>query len=341
MEFITAQLSIFRIYQFCGFAPFSMPSNSKKVHFNFKESQNIFNNKWIIYNGFLLCSLGVFVVFNFVFADEQIKDDADSKMLNYFGFIITSCMRILPVLIVVESLWNQRQQIQLLICLDNVDKIFFDKLDHKIKYAKMSKQTYSWMIFWLVKLFVLQVAVSTLYSRLTQNIGMMILFFLYTVPLLVSSIRYFQIIHYIQLIGYRFESMKSHLEQMCRTAKVWNTTNVISLSLGHFDIKSINEMSKEIILLREIYNCLWEATSYVNFTFRWSLLLSIGSSFVIVVANYYRTLVWLLTPKAGDGDEVILFLAWSIYHTIYLVKLSSACYDVSQEVCFVYCIIMK
>lgn len=107
------------------------------------------------------------------------------------------------------------------------------------------------------------------------------------------------------------------------------------LSIGENSAKKMNTDGKiydQIVSLRQIYHNLWENTGQFNNTFKWSLLLMIGTSFVTIVVNFYRTLVWLITPSEADIEVIILFFVWSAGHTFYFIRLSSACNNVSQQV---------
>lgn len=332
MKYIKHLFVIFRTYQLCGFSPFPLPFDPNQI-WSTKHSSDERQRRWLIYSYSLLVTLFLLVVCNFVY--HEIHSDARvSTMLNYLTFLMFSAMRMLAVFVVFESLLTRSRQIQMLYLLNDVDEILSKDLAVTLDYRHLRRSGLFWLIFWLIKLTSLQTMIFIMrYSR-TRNVLSVLLSLWYTIPLFISSIRYYQVTHYIELIGYRFKLLSNYANLICgRKSKI---KSKIQTLMSEDNFKRNNDLYDEIVRIRRIYHNLWQATIFLNSSFRWSLLLSIGCSFVIVLVNSYRSLLYVLS-KPDDrakfgGNTIIIFFIWAVFHSTYFVKLSGSCYNVLRKV---------
>lgn len=328
MEFTREFLAIFRMYQFCGFAPFPISINGKK------PSDSNGQTKWYIYNGFLIIYYGAVVLHNIMSYEEFLAGNT-REMLTYLSFTIITAVRVLTLLISIESIVNRKQQIQFLQQLNSIDRIFNDELSVQMNFKKMRLIAFFWLAIWLTKSFILISMVLADIIREDSTVWNKILWFFLTLPLVVSVLRYFQIIHYIQSLGDRIEMINTQLNE------IYINLNRLSESAKDLSQKDrrptdraeVKIIRDKIVALRRIFHILWENTILLNRTFRWSLLLLIATSFVIILVNYYRVLVWLLINRDPEQIEFVsLFTIWSSGHAFYFIKLSSTCHQISQKV---------
>lgn len=323
MKYIEILLPIFRIYQLCGFAPFKIPLGGQKdVH------QQV-SHFWQIYNGLLLIYLSVLVFFNVVSYESFLEGKA-TEMLTYLSYIMICGIRVLAMITVVESTLKIKQQILLLHQLNEVDDIFRDELGAELDYKNVRRNSFIWMTIFCIQNAILLSLFLVEVFRDYANTWDRIKWILYSFPLLISSIKYFQISSYIKLIGLYFHIINMKLE------KIYSTENRLQIEqkmIMKISSKSTTEIVyDEIVSMRRIYHALWKSTAQLNVTFRWSLLLLTGGSFIIIVVNYYRTLVWVITTKQNENDDITTYFCLSICHTFYFIDLSGVCYHVSQEV---------
>lgn len=312
---------IFRIYQLCGFAPFTISSND--------PSQTLSDTKWKFYNGFLLVYLSVLVVINIVFY-ETFLEEKPSEMLTYLSYIMICGMRALAVVCVMESTWKKQQQIALLQQLDSAGDILSDDLGINIDYNKFQFHAYACMGIWLTQSIILLSLIWVDVFKDYESIWERIKWVIFTIPLILSPIKYYQFIQYVKSLGLCFQIINIKLEKIYVGKNRLNTISKKS-NVKFKTIQSDTVVFDEIVSLRRIYHLLWRTTAQLNRTFRWSLLLMIGGSFIIIVVNYYRTLVWILSPKKGD-HEILTYFFMAVGHTFYLIQLSSVCYSVLQQV---------
>lgn len=315
MKILLELLPIFRIYQFCAFSPFSVPF----------DAQNRNKYKWNVYSWFLIILLSFLAVYNIVSYNLFIEFD-NSEMITYLSFVMITMLRIVSVIIGIESFLNRKQQMLFLLRFEIIDQIFRKELSTGLDYKRIRKNTFIWMGIWIIHMvIVMSLVIAADIIDDESDVWLKVLWIFCTFPLVLSSISYFQIIHYIRLLGFCFKLINNQLETYTKTNKFRINNSINTFESGE------NKVYDNIVSLRRIYHILWENTKLLNKTFQWSLLLLIGSSFFIIVVNYYRNVHWLMAPDSMNMYTYITYLIWSTGHVFFFIILSSACYNVSQE----------
>lgn len=326
MEFLKELLFVFRVFQFCGFAPFPIP---------FDENMPITSNnqrKWYIYNGIVILYFSSVILHNII-SYQIFLDGNKAEMLTYLSFITISVVRILAVIIEIESLLFSKNNIDFLKQINVMDRIFHEELGFKLNYKRMRRIAYSWLTVWVIQIIILIALVFI--GLVKENIDgwQKLLWLILTVPLIGCAMRYFQIIYYIRLLAFHFEMINTQLETIHAKANRLSFGNKILGDNNSTKNSTHSSVYNEIVSLRRIFHILWECTGLLNNIFRWSLLFLVGTSLIIIVVNFYRILVWLLIKTDHDNIEtIILYTFWFFIHTFYLIQLSSTCYYVYEEV---------
>lgn len=322
-------ISIFRVYQLCGFAPFPLQFNVTK------EISKVRQYVWYIYNVIIIVFFGCLVLHNMISYKKFFEGDA-ARMISYLSFIVISLVRWMAVIIAIESILNSKQHKEFLSQLNDIDNIFMDDLRIKPNYKRMRCVALFWLAVWIIQSVILISFVLEDVMKSDISNWDKFMWFLLTIPIVISSVRYFQIIQYIQSIEFRFEMINTRLCELDESTNRLDTGEKLTKNdITHGDNSGliVDRIYNEIVCLRQIYHILWQCTGQLNETFRWSLLLLIATSFFIIVVNYYRTLVWLLID--GDKEEteiIVLYFVWSGGHVFYFIKLSSTCHNVLQQV---------
>lgn len=309
-------LAVFRIYQFSGFAPFTIPVTEPNQ-----------KRKWFISIGLLAVYLAALVV-NDMITYKRFFEDEKSKLISYLSFLIITAMRVVALVNVCESFVERNQQIAFLQQFDRMDQLFSEELGMSFDYKKIRRSTYIWMGMWMFQLIILTglILVDILAER--PSIWMVFWLLILTLPLFLPSTRYSQIIHYIQLMEFCFEMINTKLDEFqCQTNRL-NVNDKRTKISNQFD----RPIYDDIVAMRRIYHILWQSSVQLNNMFRWSLILLIGASFFSIVVNYYRSLYWLLAPNSSSFESVITFFIWSIVHSFHFITLSSVCHNISKQV---------
>lgn len=306
---------IFRIYQSSGFAPFTIPFAGATKR-----------GKWCIFSVILTTWLAALLI-NDIISYKRFFDTEKSMMISYLGFMIITVMRVVTLVIAIESMLQRKQQIYFLKQFGRMDRLFTEELGVSFDYKRIRRNAYIWMTIWILQLAILIGLI--LVDIVNDDISIWIKFWwmFITVPLFLPSTRYFQIVHYIGLLGFGFEMINTRLDVLL------SRTNRLSTADKAKNLNKDDRIYDDIVTLRRIYHLLWESTVLLNKMFQWSLLLLIGASFFTIVVNYYRTLYWLLTPDPSKLDRIITYFIWSLIHTFHFITLSSICYNISQQVC--------
>lgn len=325
MELFKSLLPVFRIYQCCGFLPFSMPFDVKMGISG--------QRKWYIHSGLLVCCFIATIIYNLV-SFQKYMGGEQSQLLDYLSFIIITMIRIVAVVITTESLLNRTQQIQFLLQFYRISHHLREEFGTDLDYKKIRQNTYFWIGIWLVQMTMLLTLIIVELTAESFSIWETIMWIFCTFPIISSSVRYFQIIHYIQLIGFSLEIVKTQLDDIySRTNRLHVVKNESEESARSHDAEKIEDgIYDNIVSLRKIYHILWESSVLLNKTFKWSLLSLTAASFIIIVVNYYRTIYYVVSPMEIDLSTLIAFLIWSLGHTFYFIKLSSTCHNVSEYV---------
>lgn len=326
MDFTREFLGIFRMYQFCGFTPFPLPINGTK------SSDKNGQSKWFIYNGALIILFSAVVLHNILSYREFLMGDS-REMLTYLSFVIITAVRMSMLLISIESIANRKQQIQFLQQLNAIDRIFREEVGVQMNFKKMRRIAFIWLAIWLTKSFILVAMVVADVIMEDSTVWSKLLWLILTVPLVISVLRYFQIIHYIQSLGYRIEAINTQLNDIYVNLNRLSETVSPEKNRRLINRTEEQEIRDKIVALRRIFYVVWRCSILLNRAFRWSLLLLIATSFVIILVNYYRVLVWLLIDRdLKQIEQVILFTIWSTGHAFYFIKLPNTCHQISQKV---------
>lgn len=325
MKYIEVLIPIFRIFQLCGFAPFKIPLDTRA------NARRQISHFWQIYNGLFLIYLSVLVFFNIV-SYESFLEGKVTEMLTYLSYVMICGMRVLAMITVIESTLKNKQHIQLLEHFDQIGDIFRDELDLELDYKCIRRNSFTWMSIWIVQNGILMLLISIEVFKDYEDAWERLKWIVYTYPLVISSIKYYQIAAYIKLMGHYFHMITMKL------ANAHSMENRLHIdqktTIKHFMKSSIEMVYDDIVSLRRIYHNLWICTAQLNMTFRWSLLALTGASFIIIVVNYYRALVWLITSNDNNhmDEEILSYIFLSASHTFYFINLSGVCMNVLQEV---------
>lgn len=328
MKCLHSLLPIFRLYQFCGFAPFPI---SFDINISVPKKAQY---KFYIHSGILTIFFVALFLYNVIFFKEFIGSE-DSEMVAFLSIIILTVLRALAVLILIESHFKKNLQIKFLSQLDSVDRIFQTELEISLDYRKMQRNAFIWMGIWQIIIIALLSLILLELIQAYMAIWTKLFWLFCSFPLVISSMRYYQIIHYIRMLGFCFETFNMRLDE------IYETTNRLTVNQRQLKEKNLKKKNSKvnkdlvydnIMSLRRIFHNLWECTGLLNRSFEWSLLFSITASFFVIVVNFYRILFYIFVPKSNDGASAVTFLIWALGHTFYFIKLSSTCHLVSTQV---------
>lgn len=125
-------------------------------------------------------------------------------------------MQALAIKFVIESILNSNEQVK---CSQRLNSIDRDELCIELDFGKMRRRAFIWLAIWIVQIIslltIVLVGVFGDDSITTSDKVMMILYVL-VLAFSITSMRYFQLNHYIGSLGVGFELFNQH-----QSAEYW------------------------------------------------------------------------------------------------------------------------
>ncbi|XP_018794455.1 PREDICTED: putative gustatory receptor 2a [Bactrocera latifrons] len=166
----------------------------------------------------------------------------------------------------------------------------------------------------------------------------------YMLPFLICGVRYFQIFTAIMIVRHRLDKLVTVINELNLlnskpkqyTADNSNTsikfitqaTTVYEITeyLKHqYDME--NTDVKRLLIIRDLYNRLWELTATVNKNFGISILTNVGNDFISITTNCYWIFLQFNTFSASLENflQISSNLIWSITHLFNVLMLAMLC----------------
>lgn len=329
MQFLETISLIFRMWQIFGLSPLTLDTDS---------FQPKLSNLQLTYS-YLLIILESIILIWIVVCMNLYTDWTLPKLVIYLNLIMLTVAQLLNIVIYIEALAKRATQIEFYRKMQKIDNIFAKNFGIQQNYKSTRRQIILNGIFWimeaiLLSVFLVWMAASEGNQKMTIFIGV------YMLSTFTNMIRYMQFITFVCLIKIRCEVIKERLMQtICFEADDLNELegDKIVPVLVKLDIRgmSLEKMTvyQEIILLRQCYHCLWEASAIANRCFRWTMLFALGNHFFLLVTNFYWT--FLLTVFR-DAANPLATIVWAIVNTRRMVAICNICYKTIKEVRYFY-----
>nr|XP_036213615.1 putative gustatory receptor 2a isoform X2 [Bactrocera oleae] len=175
-----------------------------------------------------------------------------------------------------------------------------------------------------------------------QNYSINLIFYL--LPFYICGVRYFQIFTAIMIVRHRLDKLVTAMNELnlLNSKPKQNTggssnTNIKFISqaspvyeitdyLKHqYDME--NADMKRLLIIRDLYNRLWELTVTLNYDFGISILTNVGNDFISITANCYWIFLNLKTYSTTLQNflEIARSLTWSTPHLFNVLMLALLC----------------
>lgn len=331
MLLIKALMPLIHTLQLVGFTTFEITRKNSFYAYNIS----------VILSLLFILSVIVYRLIN----TELLQMTHFNSAVNNVNLIQLNLFRFAHLLIVIESLLKQKRQKLFFDQLRHVDRMLLQKYTIEIDYRSLRRYTTIQLIsFGLVYVFCLTsiIGYRILVQRHSFTIWQFIGWFYNMVPFMLTSLRYFQIIVWMGLLRTRFGHLNSILEHIDFNG--WLVTGIkpkpeirneilLVTEYGRKDRRSVRRRTAldQLVIVRELYDRLWDLTQLINDCFGWSLLINTANDFVSVTSNCY--LIFLLT-KFGLSDtmRIVSAICWTVPHVINLLGITYCCYSTIREV---------
>lgn len=270
-----------------------------------------------------------------------------TQITSIIDTVLICFVRLLEIVIMVESLIKRSKQIQYLHYCGFVDEAITEKLLIDMHYHRLRQGTIRSAAIWFVAFFAAQGII--IWMSMVETIHYVLFCSLYAQSFFASSLNYFQMIFYVKLLRFRIHVVNRTLEdlsndhRMCVMPRKYNfkVTRVahrVDL-IDDSQVKTVNATKsadenyilEKLVTLRTLYQQLWEQSIRINRQFQWSLPLNIGNDFFSLLSNCYWVFLFLL--KSEKSTEItmstIRCLTWAILNIVHIFMLSKQCHKTS------------
>lgn len=191
-------------------------------------------------------------------------------------------------------------------------------------YEILRHKTRLQAMYWITEnLFIFSLIIGT--GAYSHYYSFMKYWGLYFIPLLLSSLKYFQFTIYAGLIKRKLHVLVVLLRNMrikdCNERKNTNETVKVDLLNMHL----------EFIHIRRCLHLLWEANQLINDCFHWTLLFLIGNDFAVLVKNLYWIFFWLEKSTHIGWPSFLLSCQWSLMNISHFGIVCNVCYEANRN----------
>lgn len=340
MNPIQSILPLIRVFQFFCLSPVSVLSN-------FRFCASFF---------FKVCSVLQIIVRATIFLSTILSDELFIRKNEYqivatIDTVLICVVRLLEITILIEALIKRKLEIKFMENLQQIDEIIKNRLHVDSDYGALYRYCVLSISIW-IGIFLL--AEGTLIYLSYKNSNYFYFCLTYLPPFFVSSLTYFQIIIWVNLIKYRFKILKRFIDGMERETKTerehscgTGTNSIIFVkplhSLFHrggdFDRKLHSNLNSihdaylfdRFIIVRDLYQRLWDQTNLVNERFRWSMVVNIGNDFISLLSNFYWMIICLLDYSICRNMSVAGCFLWSFINISHIFALCRMCHHTVDQ----------
>ena len=329
--------SQFYIFQIIGFSPFSIGH-----YLDYKPLKWI--NLYVFAHIVLQSTLAIYGVIQPNVYDRYKNSVIGSdNIADIFQVLLVRSTRLV---ILIESLYRQKEQIEVLQKFTRIDSIFADKFNVNINTKKIKFTI--WICF-------LSLCASYSFCQFMFCIGFVRgneieytwFWLMYISSDITLAFRYFQINILIWCIKIRIEKLNKLLEEFCGLdvyySALWpKNKNKSSLGLADYNLKSTPKfgkyekvngfkgVSEKLNILRELHHSLWQATELVNKCFGVSVICLILAASVSVIIDYYYLIIHVKLEK--DFLVSIASFFWAFSHVFNIIAFCSLCHHTVLQV---------
>lgn len=239
-----------------------------------------------------------------------------------------SLIRFLSILIVIESHLHRKDEIKFLTLISKSDEILINKLQIDIKY-KEQRQNSVQKQFIRIFLFLILIA-SFIFDWIVIKVSIQatVWFALLSFPIFTCSMRYLQIICYVNLIHDRYKLLNEYIEKIDISIELAYKNSVQSWKEKSSETAMIMNKLKNVL---EIQSYLLDARCIINNSFKWSLLFNLVNDFQWTLGSAYF-LIFSIIIK-GVNIEIMSGTIWVVQGLFNFASLANACLAAKEEVC--------
>jgi 7tm Chemosensory receptor len=169
---------------------------------------------------------------------------------------------------------------------------------------------------------------------LRKDYGMITYWVSYFLPLLVCCFRYVQACNCVWFIKQRFEILNERLSKIDLLDEHDEKLNLITSIDFKLYIKEMKRFKRpkllknfeQLILMRQLYDKLYNLSLDVNYSFGISNLVNIANDFVSLTSNSYFIFLSLQSSPYDTIFHILQTIFWCLPHLVNIVSISAVCH---------------
>lgn len=243
--------------------------------------------------------------------------------------------RFCSILTVIESRLHQKDEMKFLALIAKSDKILINILHIDIKYKEQKQNNIQQLVIRILLLLILNASFMIDWLFLETAIQITIWYALLVFPIFISSMRYHQIISYVNLIRDRYKLLNEYIERIRLKESV---SFGVSIEMAYKQlVHSCQKKNFESIMImnqlkhiQEIQSYLLDGRCIINNSFKWSLLMNLVNDFQSTLGSGYFLI--FSTIKEGINIDILSGTVWVVYGLFNFASLANACLLANEEV---------
>lgn len=329
MNFIQSVKPLFRIFQVLNLCPFSL--KSEKIC---PEANWIF----VCYSLFAI-AIRIAILMAVIYAQNYVTRDINAKKLSsaiHHSQLIYS-VRILELAILFESLVKRRTKMQYLTHCFAIDNVVIEKLSIDMCYKQLRRKTIRNGCIWFLTIVIAQA--TCIWMSSAEDVYRICFSLLYAQSFFISSLNIFQISFYLKLLRYRINVLNRVLHHLgnidvqnatARKIDFPHPAQRVAQPKLETQLTIENRILGKLVILRPLYQLLWDQSVEINQQFKWSMPLCIVNDFLSMTLNFSAIFVHLHQSKKSS-KLMIQCATWATLSLDHLFYLSKHCHETSQE----------
>lgn len=324
---------VHRFFQLIGFSPFLLGSNDalKQTH----------ENRPLLFYSVLFFLLSA-SSFGYGVA-ETIKYLSQTKITLYVctDIVLTSGLRLIGIIMFIESIVKHHSQIKLLNAFYEIDEIFVKKLNVDMKYKQIKRKLISKSLQWCTLYVCIEIGIIALAVKNSTLLWLFV--FLFTFPFMVVTAKCMQIVIFVTMLDYRLEKLNDTINRIhvCELNGNHCLRNGVSrwpILKQRYKRKKYSTRYDEMIVLNKVfvlwdlYNRLWECSKNLNYYFQWSLSMNVSLDFISIVTNSYYFLDQLIDKRLRSLIAFLVYTTIGLFHIIRILETAGACHYTAEQV---------
>ncbi|XP_023296580.2 putative gustatory receptor 2a [Lucilia cuprina] len=282
-----------------------------------------------------------------LFTDDDFLKTNDNDVGQTVDFIQMVGIRVSHIVSLSECLVRRNEQKRFYEEVKEIDRIFECSLNVDVNNKKFRRTTIKRGI--LMAFFYLAAEFFILTSKLVAEEQNFILFWIfYLMPLLICGIRYFQMFTSMCILKHRFDLLVKVLNQINLRRHICepNDMNIMDsvngqvplnisqtlallessiLKKRHCDME--NPELKKLLIVRDLYNRLFNLSEILNGYFGVSMLINVGNDFISITSNCYWIFYNFQDFHSTRNDFLLIAgsAVWCVPHLLNVLVLAILC----------------